>query len=90
MPALTLLIDNIRPIVAEGSIKERVYRISGAIANNDTVTIVEFNTVIFATLTAGSAGATVPGLTLSGTGNRTITFKLSANVTDGLLLVKGF
>lgn len=88
MAAQTLLIDNFRPLVVDGSIKFRAYRIAAAVADGDTATIVEFNTVIAALfIPATAAGA---GMALSGNGNKTLTFKLTVGATNGLLLVWGF
>jgi hypothetical protein len=92
MPAITTAIDNFRPLVADGSMKERCYRVTSAINTGDTFTVVEFNTVVYAFLIpSGAAAATAPNVTLSGVGNKTLTFNLSASLNVGtLLVVKGF
>lgn len=86
--AQTLIIDSFRPLVVTGNIRLRVYRINAAVADADTAAIVEFNTVIGALFVPATAAGC--GIALSGAGNRTLTFKLTAGVTNGLLFVWGF
>jgi phage gp45-like len=86
MAALTFVPQN--PINVCGNTRERVYTIATTVADADTFTVTEFTSVLHAVFVP--ATNVTGNVALSGTGNRTLTFKMSASATSGgRLFVKG-
>lgn len=77
------------PIVVSGNLRMRILTVT-SIADTNTYSAVEFSQVIGAWLQPEVALTSSPGVALSGTGNKTLTFAVSATITAGKLFIIGF
>jgi len=77
------------PIAVIGNLRLRVLNVT-SVADTNTYVAVEFNTVLGAWLQPEVGMTSSPGIALSGTGNRTLTFAMSATITAGKLFILGF
>jgi hypothetical protein len=76
------------PIVVTGNIRLRTYNVT-SVADTNTFAVIEFSTVIGAWLQPEVALTSMPGIALSGAGNKTLTFAMSATITAGKLFILG-